>query len=583
MSRPWSWAVWLAMSASCLGADIPAPVAEAERQRIEAMAKAVRSAVSVFSTDGRGGGSGVVITPDGYALTNYHVVAPVGDYMKCGMSDGKLYDAVIVSMDPTGDVALIKLFGRNDFPHAELGDSDTVEVGQWCFAVGNPFLLATDLQPTVTSGIVSGIRRYQYPSKSILEYTDCIQTDAAINPGNSGGPLFNAQAQLIGVNGRCSFEKRGRVNVGVGYAISINQIKKFWGYLRSGRIVDHATLGATVSRDSDGQVIVSNILESSDAYRRGLRYGDELLSLGERRIRTPNEFKNVLGTFPSGWRIPLNYRRDGVRHEIRVRLGSLHRRQELLDLAQRQPPHPEVPPSKKPDEGEKPPRPRQDPAPKKPIVPAEFAKFIKSRAGYGNYYFNEIERARVWNGFTQHGDFSNTSDVWRLGGELEAGGKVEFLLGEEQSSAIFPEGPVSVTSGQDLSEQLVPEGSGGLVAALHLWRRLLVLGPEKFGEMYYLGTAPHVSQEHLLDVLVGTFDVVESHFWFDPNNGRIVSMEMYPDANADPCEIEFLDYRDVGPRAFPHRLLARHGDSLFADIRFSEGLGARGSGLGGNE
>ncbi|MFY7877652.1 MAG: S1C family serine protease, partial [Pirellula sp.] len=126
---------------------------------------------------------------------------------------------------------------------------------------GNPFVLATNLQPTVTYGLISGVRRYQYPSNTILEYSDCIQTDAAINPGNSGGPLFNMRGELIGINGRCSFEKRGRVNVGVGYAISIKQAMNFLWQLKSGRVVDHATLGFTVATDTKGKVSVSNILE----------------------------------------------------------------------------------------------------------------------------------------------------------------------------------------------------------------------------------------------------------------------------------------------------------------------------------
>ena len=88
-------------------------------------------------------------------------------------------------------MALIKLLGRDDFPHAELGDSDQLHAGDWVFAMGNPFLLATDFQPTVTYGIVSATHRYQSPAGTLLEYTDCIQTDASINPGNSGGPLFD--------------------------------------------------------------------------------------------------------------------------------------------------------------------------------------------------------------------------------------------------------------------------------------------------------------------------------------------------------------------------------------------------------
>src|SRR5205814_2389882 len=143
----------------------------------------------------------------------------------------------------------------------------------WCMAMGNPFLLATDFNPTVTFGLVSGVHRYQYPAGTLLEYTDCIQVDASINPGNSGGPLFSMNGELIGINGRGSFEKRGRVNSGVGYAISINQIKNFMGHLRAGIDSDHATLGASVgTADPDApvpQMVVKQILDESDACRRG--------------------------------------------------------------------------------------------------------------------------------------------------------------------------------------------------------------------------------------------------------------------------------------------------------------------------
>ncbi|MCH8923124.1 MAG: trypsin-like peptidase domain-containing protein, partial [Planctomycetes bacterium] len=222
------------------GADVPAAVLKAEQDRIAVIKKARATVLAVFGADGAsGGGSGVVISPDGFALTNFHVANPSGIHMKCGMVDGRLYDAVIVSVDPTGDVALIKLFppqGEKDFtfPAAPLGDSDALRVGAACFAMGNPFLLANDYSPTVSYGIISGVHRYQYPAGTLLEYADCIQTDAAINPGNSGGPLFNAAGQVVGIVGRGSFEKRGRVNVGVGYAISINQIKNFMGYLHTG-------------------------------------------------------------------------------------------------------------------------------------------------------------------------------------------------------------------------------------------------------------------------------------------------------------------------------------------------------------
>ena len=313
--------------------EVDESVKKAEAERIAAIAKAAPTFVAIYAKDGQGGGSGVVISPDGYALTNFHVTHEAGIGMKCGMQDGKLYDAVIVGVDPTGDLAMIKLLGRDDFPAAELGDSDQMHAGDWCFAAGNPFLLATDFHPSISYGVVSGVHRYQYPAGTLLEYSDCLQVDAAINPGNSGGPLFNAQGQLIGINGRASFEKRGRVNVGVGYAISVNQAKNFLGCLKSGRIVDHATLGAKASTSEDGRVLVSDILEESDAYRRGLRVDDEIVSFAGRPIPSTNAFKNILGIFPKGWRIALTYRRDGKSHEILVRLPGVHHEAELIAAA----------------------------------------------------------------------------------------------------------------------------------------------------------------------------------------------------------------------------------------------------------
>ena len=165
------------------------------------------------------------------------------------------------------------------------------------------FCWPTILQPTVTYGIISGVHRYQYPAGTLLEYADCLQTDAAINPGNSGGPLFDADGRLIGINGRGSFEKRGRVNVGVGYAISINQIKRFVGCLKSGRIVDHASLGATVSHRRP-KAASSSTTFSNEATPTAAACGTatSIVRFAGREISSANAFKNVLGTYPSGWR-----------------------------------------------------------------------------------------------------------------------------------------------------------------------------------------------------------------------------------------------------------------------------------------
>ena len=554
-------------------------VKAAERNRIETIAKAKQACISVFGPAGSGGGSGVVISPDGYALSNFHVVQPSGDHMKCSMPDGNLYDAVVVGIDPTGDVALIKLLGRDDFPTAKMGDSDQLRPGHWCFAVGNPFLLATDLQPTVTYGIVSGVHRYQYPAGTLLEYADCIQTDASVNPGNSGGPLFDAAGKLVGINGRCSFEKRGRVNVGVAYAISINQIKNFLGYLHSGRIVDHATLGATVASDEDGRVLVSNILESSDAYRRGLRADDEVISFGGRAIDSVNQFKNVLGIFPRGWRIPLSFRRQGQRSDILVRLTGVHSQEELIQRLQNPgripiPPQPDEQPDRQPQEP-KPDQPRR-PAPHlpgmkpKPKMPEHVANWYERRRGYSNYFFNLHNRQRVWESFASHGRFEDQTGEWIIESSLGIGNNVRFILRDEDAFAEFPMSREHVSLEGELDSQRAPEGSGGLLLALSIWRRFLTLGPERFGDVYYLGTAPLAGHEPLADVLVATYDVIETRFYFDVETGHLQAMEMFPDSGVDPCELFFEDYQSVQGRSLPRRVTVRYGDSTYGQIQIQD-------------
>src|SRR6516165_7180697 len=315
--------------------EVDQAVKAAEAKRIAAIEKARPSVVAIFGPGGQGGGSGVLIDKDGYALTNFHVVEGAGNVMQCGLPDGVLYDATLVGLDKVGDVALIKLLPQKAgqvFPYATMGDSDKVKAGDWSMAMGNPFLLATDFTPTVTFGLVSGVHRYQYPAGTLLEYTDCIQVDTSINPGNSGGPLFNMDGELIGINGRGSFEKRGRVNSGAGYAISINQIKNFMGHLRAGLDTDHATLGALVESESEDEggnkMTVKSIIEDSDARRRGLDTGDELVSFAGRHISTVNQYKNVLGLYPKGWRVPMEYRHENEKHEVLVRLMKLQREQQ---------------------------------------------------------------------------------------------------------------------------------------------------------------------------------------------------------------------------------------------------------------
>jgi S1-C subfamily serine protease len=587
-------------------ADVDEDVLKSEAARIAAAAKAIPSVVAIFAEGGQGGGSGVVISPDGFALTNFHVAKPCGNHMKCGMADGKLYDAVIVGVDSVGDVALIKLFGRDDFPAAEMADSDKVQVGDWCFAMGNPFLLATDFTPSVSYGLVSGVHRYQYPAGTLLEYADCIQTDAAINPGNSGGPLFDAKGRLIGVNGRGSFEKRGRVNVGVGYAISINQIKNFLGHLKSGRIVDHATLGAQVSTSDTGDVVVTNILEECDAYRRGLRPDDEIVSFAGRQIRSVNAFKNVLGTLPRDWRVPLSYRRDGQTYEIFVRLMGVHAKDELIAKTEGggmpEPPRQRLPdriPGDQPGDGDaedqkgdgkkadgddprgkgkdgenekdakRKGRPRfQLPRrmTKRESMPEVVKKhFEKGDPGYVNYFFNRQNQERLWKRLGVHGDFSGFGGAWVLSGAVVGNvGEYKITMTPTDARIELPTGDTGIKVAEGLDARLSPPGSGGMLATLWLWRKYLVDGPKKFGKLDYLGTAPLPMREGLFDVLVGTAEGVDCHFYFEPASGMLVAMEMYPEGNhADPCEVYFHEYQPHEDRLLPRRIEVRHGDLPF--------------------
>ncbi len=567
-------------------ANPPAAVLQAESQRIAVMARVRPAVAAIFAAGGQGGGSGALISADGYALTNFHVAQPCGNTMKCGLADGRVYDAVLVGLDPTGDIALVQLLGRNDFPHVELGDSDLLRAGDWVFAMGNPFLLAFDFQPTVTYGIVSATHRYQPPAGTLLEYADCIQTDASINPGNSGGPLFDMEGRLVGVNGRCSFQKRGRVSVGVGYAVSVNQIKNFLGCLRSGRIVDHASLGARVGSDEDGRVVVTDVLEDSDAYRRGLRVDDELIAFGGRPVTTPNGFKNALGIFPKGWRVPLSFRREGKRFDVSVRLAGLHRGEELLEKISARPPTPPLPapkPNERPRSERKKGGPNDRPAPLKlPIpeiplpeglwklfqppdnsMPEIVRRRFEPKRGYANYFYNKLNQDRVFRAWAAKSDFAGLDGSWTIAGAANGGRKYAFELSDAGGAMRLPGGEVKWEAGATLGASLLPAGSGGLLPALYLWRRLALLGPERFGQVEYQGLAPLRGRQDLVDVLVGSHKGVECWFYFDPAGGELLALEMYPAENVDPCEIYFSDDRGDDGRLLPGRIEVRVSDELF--------------------
>ncbi len=531
-----------------------------EKARIEAVARAMLSAVSVFIPGGGGGGSGVLISPDGYALTNFHVTSPAGSYMRCGLSDGRIYDAVIIGVDPVGDLALIRLLGKETFPFAELADSRQSRVGQWCMVIGNPFLLNTNLQPSVSWGILSGVGRYQYPSGTLLEYADCFQTDAAINPGNSGGPLYDADGRLLGIVGRASFEKRGRINVGVGYAISIQQAKNFLGDLHSGRIVDHATLGATVVSDPDGGVKVSNILDSSDAYRRGLRYNDTILDIDGRPIHTANQAQNILATLPAMWRVKLTYRNEEETKATIVRLASVHGPDELLaKMAAALPPPPPAPDPKpeKDKEGDEEEGQGNEPKPIPKLIPehgeteqpdkkTELPEAVKalfvSRRGYANYHVNLVKQQEFMTALKGQFPGSLADAVhaaWTIEGttlgDVAQPIRIDFAANRLTLSINGKETVAATTA--ELYDAITAKNPSGLLACLDSWRRMLREGTEKFGECYYRGTVPLLGERPLRDWMIGVSGELETSWLSHPETKRVEAIEVYADRDDDPAEL----------------------------------------------
>ncbi len=319
------------IDAIAFGEDLPAAipakelsiVQQAEAARMHAIEAVYGAVLAVYGDDRHGGGSGVLFDPAGYALTNHHVVAAAGEQGWAGLADGKLYRWKLIGTDPGGDLAVIKLSGRETFTVAPLGDSDLVRVGDWALAMGNPFGLAEDQRPSVSLGIVSGVKRFQEGSGlNQLVYGNCIQVDSSINPGNSGGPLFNLRGEIVGINGRGSFEERGRVNVGLGYAISSNQIKTFIPELLATKIAQHGTLDAVFGNQPAG-VVCYTINTAAPAARAGLALGDKLLAFEGTPINDANQLTNLLSTYPAGWPVALEFEHEDLKRTIRVRLTPL--------------------------------------------------------------------------------------------------------------------------------------------------------------------------------------------------------------------------------------------------------------------
>jgi len=279
-------------------------------------------------------GSGFIINPRGYILTNEHVVHQASK-VTISTSDGSTYDARIVGVDENTDLALLKIEpGDTRLPTVQLGDSDDLLIGEWAIAIGSPFgLLLEDTQPTVTVGVISAAGRDIKPEGDNPEkiYTNMIQTDAAINPGNSGGPLLNALGEVIGIN-TFIFSPSGG-SVGMGFAIPINRAKRIAEDLIRGGKVRRPWIGIEVKDltpellESLGYrkdhsikgVVISGVQFNSPAARNGsLRSGDIITQLDGRIVHSSTEWAGEMFDIRVDVPIELSVFRDGSGFQVKL-------------------------------------------------------------------------------------------------------------------------------------------------------------------------------------------------------------------------------------------------------------------------
>ncbi len=270
-------------------------------------------------------GSGVIISAEGYIITNYHVVKDADEINV--VIDKKEIKASIVGTDPATDIAVIKI-DMQKLPYAIIGDSDKLEVGEWVLAIGSPFDLR--LQHTVTSGIISAKGRSNLNLSGELYYQDFIQTDAAINPGNSGGALVNIKGELIGINTAILSGNTGG-NIGIGFAIPINFAKRVMDDLIAHGKVERGYLGVLISTPDDEMsealklddnkgALVNDVVNGTPADRAGLKAGDVIIAVDGKKIEDSDMLTNLIASYRPGAKIELKIVRDGKTKFLNVNL-----------------------------------------------------------------------------------------------------------------------------------------------------------------------------------------------------------------------------------------------------------------------
>jgi serine protease Do len=276
-----------------------------------------------FEREVRAVGSGVIVdAEEGYVLTANHVVAQVS-IMQVTTKDGRRFVAKLVGRDPGTDLAVLRLQGAQSLKAIPMGDSDSLEVGDFVIAVGNPF----GLGQTVTSGLVSALGRSGIMRQG---YEDFIQTDAPINPGNSGGALVNLRGELVGINS--AIFSTGGGNVGIGFAVPINMARLVMkqivqhGRVRRGRIgITVEDLTATAGKPLTGSIdgaLITEVVRGSAAERNGIQKGDVVVAADGLPIRSAARLRNKLGLTAVGERVQLTVKRQGVVRNVTVEVAA---------------------------------------------------------------------------------------------------------------------------------------------------------------------------------------------------------------------------------------------------------------------
>lgn len=275
-------------------------------------------------------GSGFIYSPDGYIITNYHVISGA-DNITVRLSDKKEFPARVVGTDQATDLALLKINADHELPAIELGNSDSLLVGDWVIAIGNPFP-AQGLDRTVTVGVISALgRKSLYFGDETPVYQDFIQTDASINPGNSGGPLINLDGYVIGINSAIASPTGS--NVGIGFAIPVNfaklvipdflasgQVKRGWLGVEP-RDLTWDDVEAEGLASADG-VIINRVLTGTPAERSQLRVGDVVLKVDGEKINDSQHFMRSIWRARAGAVVNLELLRKGEPKSVAVTLGD---------------------------------------------------------------------------------------------------------------------------------------------------------------------------------------------------------------------------------------------------------------------